>query len=295
MAGLVNMSSRVAFSALAPAKLNLFLHVIGRRPDGYHLLQTAFAMIDYADQLEFATRADGQVLRLSTLAGVDQEDDLVIRAAKLLQGESGTRKGCEISVYKKIPMGGGLGGGSSDAATALLALNQLWDLGISRARLSDLGLSLGADVPFFLFGHNAFAEGVGERLNAVPLPAWWYLVLTPPVSVPTPLVFASPELTRDTIPLKIADFSAMRLADCRNDLQPVVLKAFPVVARYFAALQSASAKSIFGARMTGSGASVFAAFESETDARNAFLELSPEYQGFIARGLDRHPWQSVAV
>ncbi len=289
------METRGVFSALAPAKLNLFLHVVGRRADGYHLLQSAFALIDHADRLEFATREDGQILRLSSLAGVDPESDLVVRAARLLKGESGSCRGCEISVAKRIPMGGGLGGGSSDAATTLMALNEAWDLGISHARLSELGLSLGADVPFFLFGHNAFAEGIGERLTAVPLPAWWYLVLTPPVSVPTPLVFASPELTRDTIPLKIADFSAMRLADCRNDLQPVVLKAFPEVARYFAALRSASAKSVFGARMTGSGASVFAAFESATDARDAFDELSPEYQGFIARGLDRHPWQSVAV
>src|SRR5258706_1047427 len=291
MAGSVNMNAGPILSVSAPAKLNLFLQVIGRRADGYHLLQSAFALIDYADTLQFALRDDGQVRRISTLTGVAEADDLVVRAAKLLQHEAGTRRGCGISVAKRIPMGGGLGGGSSDAATTLLALNHLWGLGMSRARLSELGLALGADVPFFLFGHNALAEGVGEKLSTISLPAWWDLVLTPPVSVPTPAVFASPELTRDTIPLKIADFSAMRLADYRNDLQPVVLKAFPVVARYFAALQSASAKSVFGARMTGSGASVFAAFQSEADARDAFDKLSPEYQGFIARGLDRHPWQ----
>ena len=291
MAGLVNTSTNTTLSVRAPAKLNLFLHVIGRRADGYHLLQSAFTLIDYADTLQLSLRADGQIRRVSELAGVAEGDDLVIRAARLLQRESGSRRGCEISVTKLIPMGGGLGGGSSDAATTLLALNYLWELGMSRERLGELGLSLGADVPFFVFGRNAFAEGVGERLSAIPLPAWWYLVLTPPVGVPTPGIFAAPELTRDTIPLKIADFSAMRLADYRNDLQPVVLKAFPAVARYFDALQSASLKSVFGARMTGSGAGVFAAFESETNARDAFAELSPEYQGFIARGLDRHPWQ----
>ena len=285
------MNMNATLSVSAPAKLNLFLHIIGRREDGYHLLQSAFTLIDYADTLELVLRGDGEIRRASELAGVAESDDLVIRAARLLQRESGTRCGCEISVAKRIPMGGGLGGGSSDAATTLLALNQLWALGMSRKRLGKLGLSLGADVPFFVFGQNAFAEGVGEILNAVALPRWWYLVLTSPVAVPTLAVFASPELTRDTIPLKIADFSAMRLADYRNDLQAVVLKAFPAVARNFAALQSVSQKSVFGARMTGSGASVFAAFQSEADARDAFDQLSPEYQGFIARGLDRHPQQ----
>ena len=277
--------------ATAPAKLNLFLHIIGRREDGYHLLQSAFTLIDHADTLLFSRRNDGQIRRLSELAGVAEADDLVVRAAKHLQREAGTDYGCDISVKKLIPMGGGLGGGSSDAATTLLALNELWQLALSRERLATLGLSLGADVPFFLFGQNAFAEGVGEKLTALSLPAWWYVVLTPSIGVPTPSVFASPELTRNTIPLKIADFSAMRLADYRNDLQPVVLKAFSAVAQYFEALQSASAKSVFGARMTGSGASVFAAFESAADARDAFSELSPKYQGFVARGLDRHPWQ----
>lgn len=290
-----NVDPNMNLVTIAPAKLNLFLHIIGRREDGYHLLQSAFTLIDHADTLQFARRSDGQICRASELDGVAEADDLVVRAAKLLQREAGTVYGCEISVKKLIPMGGGLGGGSSDAATTLLALNELWQLALSRERLAALGISLGADVPFFLFGQNAFAEGIGEKLTAISLPGWWYVVLTPPVGVATPGVFASPELTRNTIPLKIADFSAMRLADYRNDLQPVVLKAFPAVARYFDALQSASAKSVFGARMTGSGASVFAAFESAADARDAFTELSPKYQGFIARGLDRHPWQQVAV
>jgi 4-diphosphocytidyl-2-C-methyl-D-erythritol kinase len=280
-----------SLTADAPAKLNLFLHIIGRRSDGYHLLQSAFVLISRADRLKFSFRADGLIRRVSDLPGVAETDDLVIRAAKLLRDEAGIDGGCDIAVEKQIPMGSGMGGGSSDAAATLLALARLWGIKIPQYRLFELGLSLGADVPFFLLGESAFVEGIGEHLTPISLPSWWYLVLTPPVGVPTSAVFASAELTRDTIPLKIADFSAKRLVDCHNDLQPVVLGAFPVVARYFSALQSASKKSVFGARMTGSGASVFAAFESEVDARSAFDGLAPEYQGFIACGLSRHPWQ----
>ncbi len=287
-------SERPSFTALAPAKLNLFLHVIGRRPDGYHLLQSVFALIDVGDTLHFSTRSDGLIRRLSDLPGVNEQDDLVVRAAQLLKREAATMSGnaalgADITVEKKLPMGGGLGGGSSDAATTLLALNRLWNVGFSNERLQAIGLALGADVPFFVFGRDAFAEGVGEQLQAVELPRWWYLVLTPPVQVPTPAIFAHPELTRDTFPLKISDFSANGLFGLRNDLQPVVLKAFPAVFRCFNALQAVSQKSVFGARMTGSGGCVFAAFEIEQDAREAFQLLQPEYKGFIAQGMSRHP------
>lgn len=276
-------------TVFAPAKLNLFLHVVGRRQDGYHLLQSVFALLDFGDTLHFSLREDGELRRTSTLEGVAEQDDLVIRAARLLRHESGTRLGADIGVEKRIPLGGGLGGGSSDAASVLLALNRLWNLAISRSRLQEMGLRLGADVPFFVYGHNAWAEGVGEVLQPMELPVWWYVILTPNVHVPTPFVFQQPELTRNTIPLKIADFSASGLADCHNDLQPIVLKAFPAVASSFRALHAISQKSIFGARMTGSGACVFAAFELEQDARDVFQQLQPEYQGFVAQGLRKHP------
>ena len=289
---MIDASQRL--TALAPAKLNLFLHVIGRRPDGYHLLQSVFALIDVGDTIHFSTRSDGLIRRLSDLPGVSEQDDLVVRAAQLLKREAASESasaalGVDITVEKKLPMGGGLGGGSSDAATTLLVLNRLWNLGFSNERLQVLGLALGADVPFFVFGRDAFAEGIGEQLQAVKLPRWWYLVLTPPGQVPTPAIFAHPDLTRDTFPLKILDFSANGLLGLRNDLQPVVLKAFPAVFRCFNALEAVSQQSVFGARMTGSGACVFAAFEIEQDARDAFQLLQPEYKGFIAQGLSRHP------
>ncbi len=284
------MSDPVAnLTVLAPAKLNLFLHVVGRRADGYHLLQSAFVLLDFGDTIHFSTRNDGVVRRLSTLADVSEEQDLVVRAARLLKHASATMAGnaalgADIRVEKKIPIGGGLGGGSSDAATTLLALNRLWNLGFSREKLQEMGLTLGADVPFFIFGRDAFAEGIGEVLHAIEIPQWWYLVVTPPVNVPTPAVFAHPELTRNTFPLKISDFSANGLGGLRNDLQAVVLKEFPAVFRSFEALQAVSQKSVFGVRMSGSGACVFTAFEIEQDARAALQLLQPEHKGFIAQG-----------
>ena len=273
----------------APAKLNLFLHVIGRRPDGYHLLQSVFTLVDYGDHLEIDVRADGHIRRRNMIAGVPAESDLAIRAAVALKAAAGSQLGADISLKKRTPMGAGLGGGSSDAASALIALNQLWKLGLPDAQLKEIGLSLGADVPFFIQGRSAFVEGIGELLTPVVVPRWWYVVVTPKVHVPTPFVFTHPDLTRTTPPVKIADFSATGLANYRNDLQPVVLKAFPAVASGLALLSAASKKSLFGARMTGSGASLFAAFESESDAREAFQKLSPKITGFVARGLEKHP------
>lgn len=270
-----------ATSYPAPAKLNLFLHVVGRRPDGYHLLQSVFRFLDYGDSLRFDLRPGGAVTRASDLPGVAPEKDLCVRAARLLQQATGCRQGVEISLEKRLPMGGGLGGGSSDAATTLLALNRLWGLGLSRAELQELALKLGADVPVFVFGESAFAEGVGEKLQPVALPPAWYVVLVPPVQVPTAEVFASPELTRNTPAIRLQDFAAGRV---RNDLEPVVCRRHPEVAEHLAWLKS------FGdARMTGSGACVFAAFPAEDEARRVFALKPPAMGGFVARGLDRHP------
>ncbi len=271
----------------APAKLNLFLHVVGRRADGYHLLQTLFRFIDFGDTLRFTLREDGAVRRTSDIEGVPPEQDLCVRAARLLQQEYGCKLGAEIALEKRIPMGGGLGGGSSDAATTLLALNRLWNLGLTRERLMQLGLMLGADVPVFVFGENAFAEGVGERLQAYPLPDAWYVVLFPPTHVTTAQVFARPELTRNTISLKIR---ALSLQDTRNDLQPVVCGLYPEVARHLGWLGKFAQ-----ARMTGSGACVFAEFPGEEQARAVLEQLPPDMRGIVARGLPHHPLRDFAA
>jgi 4-diphosphocytidyl-2-C-methyl-D-erythritol kinase len=270
----------------APAKLNLFLHVVGRRPDGYHLLQSVFRFVDFGDSLAFAVREDGAVRRTNALPGLDPERDLCVRAARLLQEASGCRLGVDITLEKRLPMGGGLGGGSSDAATTLLALNRLWGLNLSREALQRLGLKLGADVPVFIFGESAFAEGVGEILQPVALPPAWYVVLVPPVGVPTAEIFSSEELTRDTIPIKIAAFST---GYGHNDLEPVVCRKYPQVAATLAWLKA------FGdARMTGSGACVFAGFATEQEARAVFAQRPSDVEGFVARGLDQHPLRNFA-
>ena len=278
----------------APAKLNLFLHVVGRRADGYHLLQSLFRLVDRGDLLRFAPRADGRVRRVRPLAGVPEAHDLCLRAARLLQEASGTRWGVEIALEKHLPMGGGLGGGSSDAATVLLALNRLWGLNWPRARLQALALRLGADVPFFVFGRNALAEGVGEVLQSVDLPPAWYLVIAPPVQVPTAEIFADPHLTRDTKPIKMADFSAGwgaggRSLAGRNDLEPVVCARYPEVARALAWLRQHAE-----ARMTGSGACVFAPFAAEQDARAVLARMPQGMNGWVVRGLDEHPLRACA-
>lgn len=214
----------------APAKLNLFLHVLGRRDDGYHLLQSAFVLIDRADRLRFAVRGDGRIRRVNDLPGVPVEADLVVRAAALLKAETGTALGAEIEVDKQLPIGGGVGGGSSDAATTLVVLNRQWGTGLSRGALQALGTRLGADVPFFVFGRNAWVEGVGERLCPLDIAPAWYLVLVPPVAVPTGEIFAAPELTRHTEALKIEDFSAHAGSRrFRNDLEAVVASRYPQV------------------------------------------------------------------
>ena len=265
----------------APAKLNLFLHVVGRRDDGYHLLQTVFRFIDYGDELSFVVRADGAIRRITALEGVCAEQDLTVRAARALQRATGCREGADIGIVKRLPIGGGLGGGSSDAATTLIVLNRLWRTGLSRDRLQQLALTLGADVPIFVFGQNAFAEGIGERLRAIALPPAWYLILVPELTVSTAEIFSSPELTRNSNAITIAAFS---VGQGRNDLEAVVCRRYPQVTRHLEWLRR------YGdARMTGSGACVFCAFDSEEHARRVLSELPADMRGFVACGLDRHP------
>ncbi len=267
----------------APAKLNLFLHVVGRRPDGLHLLQTLFRFIDLHDTLHFELREDGVVHRTNIVEGVPEELDLCVRAARLLQAETGCTLGADITVEKRIPMGGGLGGGSSDAATTLIALNRMWELGLSRQRLMRLGLALGADVPVFVFGENAFAEGVGEELQAYPLPESWYVVLFPPVHVPTAQIFSHPELTRDTVSITMRALSEGQ-SQLHNDLQSVVCGLYPEVAHYLECLGG------FGkAMMTGSGACVFAEFSSRSKADAVLRQLPIGMRGVVAQGLEKHP------
>ena len=265
----------------APAKLNLFLHVVGRRADGYHLLQTLFRLIDHGDHLRFSPRQDGQLRLLNPLPGVPPESDLTLRAARLLQVETGCRQGADIHLEKHLPMGGGVGGGSSDAATVLLALNHLWQLGLPRQRLQEIGLRLGADVPVFLFGRNAFAEGVGEDLQALELPPAWYVVLEPPVQVPTALIFSAPELKRDTPSIRAADWHP---GFGGNDLQAVAVARFPVIDDYRHWLGQYAE-----ARMSGSGACVFAEFSDEASARQVLDRLPAGMRGWLAAGLAEHP------
>ncbi len=270
-----------SLSCPAPAKLNLFLHVTGRREDGLHLLQTLFRFIDLNDMLHFDLRTDGVVHRNNIIEAVPEEQDLCVRAARLLQKETGCRSGVNITLEKHIPMGGGLGGGSSDAATTLIALNRLWQLNLSREKLMQLGLQLGADVPVFVFGENAFAEGVGEELQAYELPENWYVVLFPPVHVPTAKIFAHSDLTRDSVSLIMR---ALRTELLRNDLQAVVCRMYPEVASYLAELGQYAK-----AMMTGSGACVFAEFNTRLDAETVLKKMPEGMQGVAVQGLLRHP------
>lgn len=272
----------------APAKLNLFLHVTGRRPDGYHTLQTVFQLIDLADWLDVERRDDGAIVREGDLLCAP-EDDLAVRAARALQHASGCRLGATIRVTKRIPAGSGMGGGSSDAATTLMALNRLWDLGLPRSELARLALPLGADVPFFLHGSNAFAEGVGERLEAVTLAPAWYAVVWPQVHVSTKEIFADTGLTRNTKPMKIADFSAAagllpHALFGANDLEPVARRRFPGIDQALGRLQPHGA-----ARMTGSGSAVFVPTATENEAQAAVAECPSQWQRWAVRGLSEHP------
>ena len=260
----------------APAKLNLFLHITGRRADGYHDLQTLFKFLDYADELSFALREDGEIRLHSQLRDVAHDSNLIVKAARQLQHASGCRLGADIWLDKHLPMGGGLGGGSSDAATTLLGLNHLWQLGWDKDRLAILGLSLGADVPVFVHGHAAFAEGVGEKLTAVELDEPWFLVAIPQVTVSTAEVFSDPELTRDTPANKLR---SLLEGGGRNDCQPVVQKRYAEVDNALILLNK------FGpARLTGTGACVFGSFPNEDDADKVARQLPATLPSFIAQG-----------
>jgi 4-diphosphocytidyl-2-C-methyl-D-erythritol kinase len=290
------MSSDQIRDCLAPAKLNLFLHITGRRADGYHMLQTVFQLLDWGDVLHFTRRDDGVIARKTDLPGVPEADDLVVRAARLLQSRTGSRFGVEIEVEKHLPMGAGLGGGSSDAATVLLALNRLWRLDLSREELQQLALQLGADVPFFVFGRNAFAEGVGETLQAMPLPERFFLVVTPAVHVPTAAIFSEKALTRDSQVLTMTDFLAQHSSAAdwpdgfgRNDMQAVVAGKYAEVAKVLEWLSN-----LAPARMTGSGASVFAAFHSKAEAEMAQAKLPASWKSKVTGSLDSHPLLAFA-
>jgi 4-diphosphocytidyl-2-C-methyl-D-erythritol kinase len=265
----------------APAKLNLFLHITGRREDGYHLLQTAFQFIDYCDWLEFKPRADGRIEHLSPLAGVFVEEDLAYRAAQLLQQRTDCSRGVEIRIDKRLPMGGGLGGGSSDAATTLVALNHLWAAELSIPQLAQLGLELGADVPVFIYGHAAWAEGVGEQLQPLDLSEPWYLVITPSVPVATGEIFTTPELTRDCKPITISDFLD---GEGENVFEPVVRRRYPIVAEAIDWLSQFSP-----ARMTGTGSSVFAAFDEKQQALEVLAQASSAWKGIVVKGCNHSP------
>ncbi|RJF97662.1 4-(cytidine 5'-diphospho)-2-C-methyl-D-erythritol kinase [Noviherbaspirillum saxi] len=276
----------------APAKLNLFLHVTGRRADGYHLLQTAFQLLDHGDMLHFSTRDDGRIRRTTEVDGVPEASDLIVRAARLLQAKSSTRLGADIAIDKRLPMGGGLGGGSSDAATTLIVLNHLWQTGFDRTELMQLGLQLGADVPFFIFGQNAFAEGVGEALAPLATPECWYVVIEPGVAAPTAAIFSDPELTRDTKPVRITDFPEASTGFGKNDLQVVATRLFPPIAEALKWLRQ------FGdARMTGSGACVFCAFFQEHEAEQVLQAVrstgSRNWKAWKAKSIERHPLSNL--
>ncbi|MCE9679035.1 4-(cytidine 5'-diphospho)-2-C-methyl-D-erythritol kinase [Shewanella sp. AS1] len=266
----------------APAKLNLFLHINGRRDDGYHELQTLFQFIDHGDNLDFIINDSGELKLHSQMSStVTDSDNLILKAAKSLQQHTGTTLGAEIFLDKVLPMGGGIGGGSSDAATTLVALNQLWETGLSHAELSEIGLTLGADIPVFINGLAAFAEGVGEKLIAVDLPESWYLVLTPDAHVSTAAVFQHPDLPRNTPKLTLAD---LMNKDWHNDCQQLVCQLHPQVAKALAWLIEYAPS-----RMTGTGACVFGVFDTQAQAEAVFAKMPASMQGFVAKGTNKSP------
>lgn len=274
---------------LAPAKINLFLHITGRRADGYHTLQSVFQLLDFYDTIQIKITTTGKINRLNNLENVPESQDLCVRAALALQLATGCKQGAEIKIEKRIPMGGGLGGGSSDAATVLLALNHLWQLHLDRTKLMKIGLTLGADIPVFIFGQAAWAEGIGEILSPINLTESqknsYYVVLTPDEHVSTAQVFANLRLTRDTKPLRIADFSSSdNSSNFRNDLETIVCEDFPAVATLLDWL-----KPYGEARMSGSGASVFVAVNSKQIADKILVSKPANTRGFVAKGLASHP------
>ena len=266
----------------APAKLNLMLHVVGRRPDGYHELQTVFQLIDLCDRVRITAREDGVISRPKGPLGVPESEDLVVRAARALQQASGTRMGADIEVTKVIPLGGGLGGGSSDAATTLVALNQIWQIGFTSEQIAAIGVKLGADVPVFVHGRTAWGEGVGERLQPVEIPGdSWFVVIYPGVHVPTAAVFQAPELTRNSPPTTMRGFLE---TGGRNDCEAVVRARFPAVAEALDWLARHAPS-----RLTGTGSCVFAKFSRAADAERVAARVPDQWRAFVARGVTRSP------
>ncbi len=265
----------------SPAKLNLFLYITGQRPNGYHDLQTLFQFVDYGDSLSFTVRDDSAIVLTTPTDGVADDENLVIRAARLLQSHAGVSLGAEISLQKRIPMGGGLGGGSSNAATVLIALNTLWNCGYSDTELAQLGIRLGADVPVFVTGHAAFAEGIGEILHPVEPPEKWFLIAHPGVSIPTPVIFGDPELTRNTPKRTV---NVLLNTPYANDCEPIARKRFYEVEQLLSWLLEYAPS-----RLTGTGACVFAEFDTESAARHV-LDKAPSWmRGFVAKGVNISP------
>lgn len=275
----------------SPAKLNLFLYITGRRADGYHQLQTLFQFLDYGDTLTIVPRQDDQIQLLTPVEGVPDEQNLIVRAARLLQQHCTTHsianlpRGADISIDKRLPMGGGLGGGSSNAATVLVALNELWQCGLSDDQLADMGLTLGADVPVFVRGHAAFAEGIGEQLQPANPAEKWYLVAHPGVSIPTPVIFADAELKRDT---PVRPLSALLQAPYANDCEPIARKRFREVEQLLSWLLQYAPS-----RLTGTGACVFAEFDSEPAALQVLNQAPAWLRGFVARGVNVSPLHRI--
>lgn len=272
----------------APAKLNRMLHIIGRRADGYHELQTLFQFLDHGDELRLSPRDDGTIHLSPSLPGVPDASNLVVRAARLLQAETGCSKGVDIHLTKRLPLGGGLGGGSSNAATTLLGLNHLWQLGLSIARLAELGLQLGADVPVFVHGHAAWAEGVGERLVPVSLDTPWFVVVCPGIEISTAAVFGAPQLTRNTSPITMARALQGGASSWRNDCEATVRQLYPPVAEALDWLGSR-----VPSMLTGSGSCLFARLDTEIAARQLLADIPAGYTAFVARGLNRSPLHAV--
>ncbi|HDZ48382.1 hypothetical protein LCGC14_0035260 [marine sediment metagenome] len=268
----------------APAKLNRMLHIVGRRQDGYHTLQTLFQIIDLSDHLTFGTRDDGEIRLVSEVSGVNHDENLIVRAARLLQRASGTNLGATLSIEKQLPMGGGLGGGSSNAATALVGLNRLWRLNFSLDALAQLGLTLGADVPVFVHGHSAWGEGVGEQLTPVSLDTPWFVIIHPGISVSTPSVFQDPQLTRDSRPITMARALQGGAPEWRNDCEAVVKERYPPIAEALHWLSQHAPS-----RLTGTGACLFAAFESQQQAQAIAQLASQHWSTWVARGLNTSP------
>jgi len=270
----------------SPAKINLFLHVVGRRKDGYHQLQTAFQFLDFSDQMVFTLRDDSKIKLLTPIVGVADDDNLIVRAAKLLQTHTGCKFGANIQIEKQIPMGAGLGGGSSNAATTLIALNNLWKININRFDLIKLGTQLGADVPIFLYGHAAWAKGIGEIFTPVQLPEPWYCVVIPPCHTSTQRIFSDPLLSRNTAPSTVENFlnSPQPLLYGQNDCQPISCKLYPEIAQALQWLEQFAP-----AKMTGTGSCVFASFSNYAKASSVLKQLPDRYQGFIAKGLNQSP------